>query len=88
MIHNKLRVVIVSEPSLPPLTDLKEKKAHSPSLARGARKAIKSRGLSLPSDLVPSSSEASIIESTVKVMAPHDLGTATLAGASETQKGK
>lgn len=88
MIHGGSQAVVASGPSPPPLVDLKEKRAHSSSLAKGAGKAKKSKGLPLPTDLVSSSSKAPVMEAMMEVEASLRLGVATLADASEAPKGR
>lgn len=87
-IHDELHVVVVSEPSLPPLANPKEKRVRSPSPARGVGKEKKSRRSSLPLNLVPSSSEVLNVESMVEVAAPLDLGIAISASTSKALEGK
>lgn len=60
-------MVAISEPSPPPLTDLKGKRAHSLSSIEGEGKAKKNRGLPFPTDLALSSSKALIMENEEEV---------------------
>lgn len=80
--------MIVNEPSLPSSTDPQGKKGCFPSPLRRTEEAKISKGPSLPSDLFPSSSEALVIEIMVEVMAPLNLGVATLASESKATEGK
>lgn len=79
--------MVVDEPSPPPSTNLKGKRAYSPTLVKGAGKVKKSKGPSFPLDLVPTSSKMSVIEATGKVMMPSNLEVATSTGVGEALEG-
>lgn len=76
-----MATVIESLPSPP--ADPKGKWVHSSSPMEVAGKAKKSKGHSLPSDLVPSSNEVPVIEAEVETGVPLNLGGTTPISTDE-----
>lgn len=87
-IRDELATIVISEPSLPPLIDQKEKRTHSPSPTKEVGKAKKSRGPSFPLDSASSSNKASMMGATVEVTTPLNFRDTVIVGMGEALKGK